>query len=108
MQTIELSTVPNQIFTTTLDGDRYEISIIQTGGCMACNVSRNETVVVSGMRITSGEFLIPFFCYQALSGNFILLTQNNELPDYTLFGSSQTLVYMTAAEMASAVGGTLP
>lgn len=107
MQILALANVPSQSFSTTLDNDRYEIAIYQAAGCMACDINRNEVVIVSGFRITGGEFIIPF-AYQGTSGNFILVTQNFDLPDYTLFGTSQTFTYMTAAEIAAAVGGTVP
>lgn len=107
MQTIDLANVQAQSFTTTLDNDRYDIAVYLAAGIIACDVSRNEVVIVSGGRITGGEFIIPF-SQQGVSGNFILVTQNFELPDFTQFGVSQTFTYMTAAEIALAVGGTTP
>lgn len=108
MQTIALANVSNQNFTTTLDSNRYEIAIYQVGSTMACDIAVNEVSVVTGSRITPGEFLIPFAAYQGVNGNFILVTQNDALPDYTLFGTSQIMTYMSAAEIAAAVGGTVP
>ena len=108
IQTITLANVPNQSFTTTLDNDRYDIAIYQTAGCMSCDVTRNEVAVVTGMRITTGEFFIPFFAYEGTSGNFILVTQGDALPDFTLFNTSQILTYMGASDIALAVGGTAP
>jgi|ERR1039458_1498764 hypothetical protein len=107
MQTLNLSNVPNQKFSTTLDKNRYVISIYQTSTCMSCDISCNEIQLVSGYRIVTGAFLIPFYM-QGVNGNFILITQNDNLPDYTQFNTTQILMYLTAEEIAAAVGGTAP
>lgn len=107
MQTIDLANVVSQSFSTVLDNDRYDIAIYVAAGCVACDISRNEIVLVSGFRIINGDFIIPFFL-QGTSGNFILVTQQFELPDVTQFGTTQTFTYMSAAEIAAAVGGTTP
>lgn len=98
MQTIPLFAVADQTFTTTLDNDRYVIRIFKTGETMSASVQRNETVATTGQRITPGEMLIPFPAYQGVSGNFILLTANEELPNFAQFGITQTLVYFSLAE----------
>lgn len=111
-QTIDLQPVQNQIFTTTFENDFYVISIFFAAGIMACNIVKNNIVVCNGQRIVGGSFLIPFFAYEGTGGNFIFLTSEKngqlELPYYTQFGLTQTLVYMTAQEIATAVGGTVP
>lgn len=108
MQTIDLAAVQNQTFSTTLDSDFYNIAVYFAAGIMACDITRNNVVIETGMRISAGEFLIPFFCYEGTSGNFMLLTQNDALPDYNQFGTTQTLIYMSADEIATIVGGTAP
>jgi hypothetical protein len=112
MQTIDLSPVQNQTFTSTLDGDFYDIDIFLAAGIMACNITRNNIVICSGQRIVGGSFLIPFFAYEGSSGNFMLLTTQTdgqfEIPFYTQFGLTQTLVYISWQEIATIVGGTVP
>lgn len=103
MLTLALQNVPDQTFTTSLDNDRYVIRIFQIPGSMAADISRNEIVVTSGQRITPGSFLIPFFGYQGKSGNFLLLTNNDELPNPSQFGITQTLIYQSWNEIAAAV-----
>lgn len=103
MQTFELQNTSDQTFTTVLDNDRYVIRIFQIPGTMASDISRNEAQLTTGQRITVGSFLIPFFGTQGLSGNFLLLTQANELPDPSQFGITQTLIYMSFDEMVAAV-----
>lgn len=107
MFTLDLANVVSQTFSTTLDNDRYIITIYEAAGCIACDISRNEISLINGARIINGDFIIPF-SMQGASGNFIFVTQNFELPDYTLFGTTQTFTYMNASEIAAAVGGTTP
>lgn len=112
VQTIDLQPVQNQTFTTTLDGDFYDMDIFFAAGCMACNIVKNNKAICYGQRIVGGSFLIPFFAYEGTGGNFMLLTNQvdgqSQLPYYTQFGLTQTLIYMTAQEIATAVGGTAP
>lgn len=99
MQQIDLAMVPNQTFTTTIDNNRYEIGIFVVGNGMACNVTRNEEQIVSGMRIVGGQFLMPYLAGQGENGNFMLVTNNYELPTWTLFGISQQLIYISFDEI---------
>jgi hypothetical protein len=103
MQTVALSAVPNQTFSTTLNGNRYDFAIYLCNGSMCCDVSVNEVTAVSGQRICNGTFMIPFFAYSIPNGNFLLLTTNDDLPDYTQFGNTQTLIYLDEAEIQAAV-----
>lgn len=103
IQTLALSNVADQTFTTQLDGDRYVIRVFQIPGTMACDLTKNGVVICSGQRITSGSFLIPFFAYEGKGGNFLLLTQAGDLPDYTQFGITQTLVYASYADILAAI-----
>lgn len=105
---IDIAAVPNQTFTTTLDNNRYEINIYQTGNHMCVDITCNEIPLVTGDRIVNGQMWLPFAYLAGVNGNFILLTQNENLPDYTQFGITQTLVYQSASEIAAAVNGTVP
>lgn len=107
MQVIALSNDQNQAFTTTLYTDYYQIAIYSIGGTMACDITRNSVVLFTGKRITNGQFLIPYFAYFNGFGNFMLVTQNDELPDNTQFGITQTFYYFDPSEMSEVVAGTL-
>lgn len=104
MLTFDLSQLADQTFTTQVDDDRYTVRIFSIPGTMACDVSRNEIQIVTGQRITNACGLIPFLATEGLHGNFILLTKNNELPNYNKFGITQTLVYMSLEEIKDIVG----
>jgi len=103
MQTLALAPVPNQEFTTTLDGNLYDIAVYVAAGTMCYDISVNGTPLLTGQRITPGFFLIAYGAYEGQTGNLMLLTNNFALPDYTLFGTSQTLIYMTLAEIEAAI-----
>jgi len=103
MLTLQLSNIPEQTFTTQLDNDRYVIRIFQINGTMACDISKNGVQITNGQRITPGSFLIPFFGYQGKGGNFLLLTTNDNLPDFNQFGITQTLIYLSYNDMVAAL-----
>lgn len=99
MVTIELATVPNQSLTVTLAGNRYSIALKATGTVMAATIERNGLTLISGQRIVAGEPIIPYR-YLAEDGNFIVSTENDQLPDWEQFGVSQFLFFATTAELA--------
>lgn len=98
MRVIPLTAVPNQSFTLTIDGVRWVLGIKEAKRVMVCDVSRDGELILSGSRVLAGETLIPYEYLQ--SGNFIFITGGDELPDWTRFNASQTLVYLSEAELA--------
>ncbi len=64
---------------------------------MFVDIIRNGSPVVLGMRAVAGTFLIPYKYLE--SGNFIIITANEEYPDYLQFGISQYMVYFSQAEL---------
>lgn len=99
MRIVPLAAVPNQSFTVTLDNIRWVLRLITTQGVLACDVERQGVILLRGCRVVSGEPLIPYKYLQ--TGNFIFIMSGDDLPAYSLFGVSQTLVYLTAAEIAA-------
>lgn len=102
MRIIDLDAVPNQSFSVTLNGDRWDFVIKQAKECMFADVTLNDTVILSGQRLVAGTPVIPYEHLQG-RGNFIILTENDELPDWQRFGMDQIMVYATAEEIAQAV-----
>jgi hypothetical protein len=100
MQIIPLASVPNQSFTVTLDGNRWGFRIKAARDCMCADVSLNEQDVVLGQRIVAGTPVLPYR-QLAIFGNFILLTDNDDLPDWEKFSTGQLLVYATPDEIAA-------
>lgn len=104
MNIVPLSILANQSLSIQLGEDFYDIAINQTRNTVCATISRNNALVISGTRLVSGFFIIPYRYLE--NGNFILLTENDELPDYTKFGITQTLVYVTKVEVSLARAGT--
>lgn len=98
MQQIPLTQDPNQEFTLRLDDVRYLLRIKEANGVMVADVTMNDVLVLSATRVLAGEFIIPY-ARMVTGGNFLVLTNNDELPDYVQFGSSQQLIYMSLAEL---------
>jgi hypothetical protein len=103
MIAIELQAIPNQSFSIRLNGDLYDIEILEANGVMCSNVSRNNELILSGDRIVPGYPIIP---YQYLSnGNLVLLTANGDYPYYTQFGVTQSLIFASASEIEALNAG---
>ena len=100
---ITLQAIPNQSFSVRLDVDRYDISIVSIPGAMAATITRNDEIIVSGQRCVAGFPIIPFRYLE--KGNFMFTTENDEMPYYEQFGSTQFL-YFTPAEELSEIRGT--
>ena len=115
MINIPLQTIPNQNFTYQ-DFDtqvNYFIDIktcgIGSAQIAAFSISINDVIVVSGCRAVAG-FPILASQYQE-NGNFLMVTANDDLPDYTRFGIDQFLIYanqneLNAIQVASALALT--
>jgi hypothetical protein len=100
---VPLQAVANQSFTVTLAGFRFALTIKEANGVMCLDVVRDEVELLRGHRIVAAAPLLPYRYLQD-AGNFVLLTENDELPYYPQFGFTQQLVYLTAAEVAD-LGG---
>lgn len=103
MQILNLDPIPNQSLSARLDNQRYDIVLKETRGVMSVDIARDDAQLVSGCRIVAGTPLLPYL-YQE-EGNFMLLTENGDLPDWTQFGSTQTLVYLSIAEIEAVLAG---
>lgn len=99
MREINLAAIPNQSFSVQADDDFYDILIKETNGVMCSSITRNGTVIQQSARVVAGYPLIPY-AYQE-TGNFVIVTEEEELPDYTQFGITQTLIYLSAAEIGA-------
>lgn len=98
MQIIPIQAIPNQAFTIVLDSNQWDFIIKTTNGVVSVSLTLNNNVIIQNVRAVSGGLIIPYQYLEA--GNFLFLTQSFQLPDYTQFGITQTLVYLTAAELA--------
>ena len=98
-QLIQLEQIPNQAFNITLGENNYDLRVYSIDGAMAYDVAINGVTLVQGFRFAVSVLMLPY-PYQEINGNLILSVLPDELPDYTRFGDSQFLYYLTAEETA--------
>lgn len=98
MQQIPINAIPNQELALQLDDVLFDIFLRYTQGVMSMTILINNILTIENLRVVAGQKVIPSLYEE--SGNFIFITQNFELPDYTKFGVSQILVYASVAELA--------
>jgi hypothetical protein len=95
---IPLQIIPNQALSLRLDGYRYDIALKAAGDVMVADIVRDDVTLLSGQRLMAGTPLLPF-AYLA-DGNFMFATADDMPPWWENF-DTQTLVYLTAAEVAA-------
>lgn len=99
MQTISIDAVPNQSFSVTVDGNRWDFIFKQAVTSMVADISLNDELILSGQILVAGTPLIPYRFLQG-SGNFLILTENDLLPDWRRFGVDQIMTYASAQEIS--------
>ena len=97
MYLVQLSAVPSQRFNIPLGGNDYTLKIYSIDGAMAYDLDVNAVSVISGFEMINDIPLLAY-PYQEVNGNLLLAVPESETPDYTRFGSSQFLYYLTAEE----------
>lgn len=101
---IELNTLPNQTFTTTINNVDMEV-ILRLAG------EENNNIMFFALRMND-EYLCPFvpvFANQGLlpydymiaeaGGQFFFDTENDEYPNYENFGTTCKLYFVTEDEL---------
>lgn len=104
-QAISLNAIPNQNFRFNSDSNSFDITLKATAGCMSMSVDINGQDVIDNVRCVAWRVIIPSV-YQE-NGNLMFMTQSLQLPWYTQFGISQTLVYFSQSELSSIRSGNL-
>lgn len=96
MIVIPLLTEPNQSLSITLDGVDHALTIKEAGGVMVMTIVRDGITILSNTRLLPGILINP---YEHLEyGNFIFLTEDEELPYYTQF-ERQQLLFVSSDEL---------
>lgn len=106
MRTIPLEAVPNQEFSVTLGestvvvvgANRWDIKLKEADGCMLATVVLNEDEILTNQRVVAESPIIPYKYLQGY-GNFVILTENEEIPYYDKFEDTQTMIYVTPGEV---------
>lgn len=102
MRVIPLAAEANQSFTATIDNVRYEIALKTARGVLVCDITVEGVTVITGGRVLAGEMLIPYKYLE--TGNFIMTTVNDELPEWSQLGSTQQLYFFSPAELEALRG----
>lgn len=97
-QSLPIQAIPNQSFIITLDSNLYEITLKTTNGIISVSLIINGVDTIDNIRAVAGTLIIPSRYEEA--GNLMFLTDAFDLPIYTEFNKTQSLVYFTAAELA--------
>lgn len=93
LQQIQIERKANQEFTFKPDGDVFKLRIYEGEECMLADISLNDKKLVLGKRITPNSSMLEF-SYLQTGGDFAIITQNNEYPDWREFGITQFLYYV--------------
>jgi len=104
MVKIPLTSTPNQSLSFNLDGAYWKLHIFQAVNLMYLDISRNGESVMMGSRCLGGIPLMPYkYMHLPNFGNFIFDSD----ADWTLFGDSCNLYYLSVDEYAeySALSG---
>ena len=100
---IPLQAVPTQSLSIQLNDQSYDILLracnVADAQIMTMDLTMNNEVVLIGQRLVAGVPSIPYQYLTQDIGNFILLTTDGDLPDYTKFQVSQYLIYATQEEI---------
>lgn len=94
---IDIQAIPSQTVSATLGGERYDITLKSTGSIVAADVSRDGVTIITGQRVVAESPIIPYSYLE--TGNFLILTEDSDPPDYTKFGDSQVLYFASSSDL---------
>lgn len=97
MQSIPLQAIPNQSFSITLDRNQWNFTLKTTNDVIAVSLTKNNVTLIENLRAVANTLIIPYRYLE--DGNFLFLTKNFQLPDYTQFGVTQLLIYLSPADL---------
>lgn len=87
---IPIQTVPNQELLFQSGDDRYLIEIRTSSNSTIISISKNDIAVILGLIVSPYVPLLPY----SSGNNFVLNTQNGELPDFSKFNTTQELFFL--------------
>lgn len=95
---VPIQAIPNQKFSIVLGGATFIITLKTINDITAASITINDVVIIDGTRTPAGCPLLPYR-YQE-NGNFIFASTGFQLPHYTNFNVTQTLLYFAPDEIA--------
>lgn len=100
MQIVPLQAAPSQTFSfIDPDNNEWNIAVKLVSEQMAFSFTRNGTLLLENITAVAGYRIIPYDYLE--DGNFVMITQSQQVPDYNQFGLTQQLVFLTEAEILS-------
>jgi hypothetical protein len=96
---VPLDQLPNQSLQMILGGNRFDFTLKKTVEVMVIDISRNEELIVQGMRCLPETPLMPYLYQEDFSGNFYFTTHDDNFPDYFEFGVTQYLWFFSNDEL---------
>ncbi len=106
---IPITNIANQSLSIRLAGNQYDITIHACRdngeygtGIVAFDIVRDNVVIVTGNRAVPGFPLIPARYLE--NGNFIVLSMDDEYPDWRQFGITQQLIFASETELETIRG----
>ncbi|MHC5541896.1 phage baseplate plug family protein [Singulisphaera rosea] len=99
MMQVPIQAIPNQSFSVILDTNTWNFLLKTVEDTTVVGLTLNGTDILDGARAVSGSLIIPSRYEE--SGNFFFTTANFQLPFYTSFNVSQSLIYISAAELSA-------
>ena len=98
MQLINLDPIPNQSFSTYIDGVPYSITLrTAQGATLATIASNGETLATNTLCVPNGNIL-PYNARRK-GGNFRFICQDDKYPYYEDFGKTCFLAYVPEEEL---------
>lgn len=100
MQTLAINAIPSQTLSfIDPDENQWDIGIRAVASSIAFSFTLNGTLLIQNVCAVAGYRIIPYDYLE--SGNFVLVTQAQQVPDYTQFGVTQQLLFLAAADIAA-------
>ena len=99
MMQIPIQVVASQSFSTILDGNTWDFILKTVEDSTVVSLTLNGSDILDSARAVAGSFIIPSQYEE--DGNFFFTTQDFELPFYTRFNVSQSLLYVSTPELAA-------
>lgn len=103
MITLSLEPIPNQSLTFQNNGLFFSLTFKSIQDMVYASVSVNNVVIVANTRCVASALIIPFE-YLEDGGNFSIVTNDNDNPDFNQFGVTQFLLFYSALELEAARG----
>jgi hypothetical protein len=98
---ISLKQLPNQEFSIALENSRYVIRVVETNTMMAITIIKDDVTLIENARFLPNDFILRSNLVDPDSGNFMMLVQDDSLPDWNSFGVTQFLQYINSDELGA-------